>query len=124
MSQTKPFCFLQLLHVKAQLLRLSKELLLVRLHVDVALKLSAGSADLEAESTSIGAGVKLLEALHAAVLHGVLEAGSKVGDELVDGAIKQSARRFNTVRTKDTNPRWATEPETPWATRTLSPSEK
>lgn len=113
-----------MLHFKAQLLRLSKELLLVRLHVDVALELGAGSADLEAESASLSAGVKLLEALHAAVLHGVLETGSEVGDELVDGAMKQLARRYKSDTIKDTNPRWATEPETPWATRTLSPSEK
>lgn len=62
------------------------ELLLVRLHVDVTLKLSAGSAQLKAQSASLSALVKFSKAAHTAVLHGVLEASSQVGDELVDGA--------------------------------------
>lgn len=67
---------------------LSVELLLVRLHVDTTLELSTGSADLEA-GNAVGRGlVELFQALDAGVLHGVLETGGQVGDELANGTVK------------------------------------
>lgn len=66
---------------------LSVELLLVRLHVDTALQLSAGSSDLKAHG-AVGNGlVELLQALDTGVLHRVLQAGRKVRHELTDRTI-------------------------------------
>lgn len=68
------------------------ELLLIRLHVHVALQLSAGSAKLKSQHTVGSRLLKLLQAFHAAVLHGVLQASSKVGNELGDRSDYMSAR--------------------------------
>jgi hypothetical protein len=73
------FLFLRLF-----LFRLSVELLLVGLHVHVTLQLGAGGTDLEAELAVGGALVQLGQALHAAVLHRVLETSGEVRNELVD----------------------------------------
>jgi len=59
------------------------ELLLIRLHVHATLELGAGSPYLEADFTVGDARMKLSEALHAGVLHGVLQASSKVREELL-----------------------------------------
>src|SRR5690606_22258659 len=72
-------------HVVLSNRNLGEQLLLVRLHVDVALGLGAGGADLEADAAGLDALAELLQALDAAVLHRVLEARSEVGDELADG---------------------------------------
>lgn len=66
---------------------LSKELLLITLHVNVTFELGTSSADLEAKSAVGSTGVQLLQTAHTAVLHGVFEASSKVRDKLVDGSI-------------------------------------
>lgn len=65
---------------------LSVELLLVGFHVHVTLQLGTCGSDLEAQSTISSTLVQLLQALHTAVLHGVLETSGKVGHKLVDGA--------------------------------------
>lgn len=65
---------------------LGVELLLVRLHVDIALHLGTGRAELEAQRAAGGRLVEQLQAGHATVLHGVLEASCQVGYELVDGS--------------------------------------
>ena len=64
---------------------LSIELLLIGLHVHATLQLGAGGADLESHGTVRDALVKLLEAGHTAVLHGVLQTRSQIRDEFVDG---------------------------------------
>jgi hypothetical protein len=60
------------------------KLLLIRLHVDVALQLSTGCAELESELTNLSTVVHTRQAGHATVLKRVLEAGSKVRNELLD----------------------------------------
>lgn len=73
-SRANPFVFI----------RSSVKLLLVCLHVHVTLQLGARRSELEAELTAGRALVQLVEALHAAVLHRVLEARGQVGNELGD----------------------------------------
>lgn len=68
-------------------MQLSKQLLLVGLHVDVALELGAGRPQLEADGAALDALVELLQAADAGVLHRVLEARGEVGDELADGSV-------------------------------------
>lgn len=68
--------------------RLGVKLLLVRLHVDATLQLSAGSADLEANNALLNRLVQLLEAADTSVLHGVLQASSQVWHELANGTTK------------------------------------
>src|SRR5690349_15325761 len=104
---------------------LSVELLLVRLHVDATLQLGAGCADLKPHGAVGDTLVELLETGHTAILHGVLETRSKVRDELVDGSVKSQhvMSKWSQERGR-AYPLCATAPETPWATRTLSPSEK
>ena len=82
------------------------ELLLVGLHVDVALHLGAGGAELEAELAGGGGLVEAIQRPHATVLHRVLETGGEVGDELVDGTRIGSANvlRYPTGGRGDTYP--------------------
>lgn len=71
-------------HSQIRCKSLSVKLLLVRLHVDVALELSAGSSELEAKDAFLGLLMHVNQADHAAVLQRVLETGSEVRNELVD----------------------------------------
>ena len=63
------------------------KLLLIRLHVHIALQLSTGCAELEAELTSLSAAVHTRQAGHTTVLKRVLETGSEVGNELLDRTV-------------------------------------
>jgi hypothetical protein len=70
----------------------SKQLLLIRLHVHVALNLGARSPQLEADSAVLHALVELREAADAGILHRVLKPRGEVGDEPADGSgvVRQS----------------------------------
>lgn len=92
---------------------LSVKLLLIRLHVDVALQLRAGGSELEAKVAALGLLVHLNQAAHAAVLEGVLETSSEVGEELVDRSNISVSIPVSAKHAVKTYPRCATAPETP-----------
>ena len=75
-----PFTFI----AHTQPCQLSVELLLVRLHVHATLQLRAGGADLESYGAVGDTFVELLQTGHTAVLHRMLETGSKVRNKLGD----------------------------------------
>lgn len=102
------------IHSSFHNIRLSVKLLLVRLHVHVALQLSARRAELEAQLAVGSALVKLGKALHAAVLHRVLETSSEVGNELGDRSVKTVSKLLCQIaEVRGTYPLCATAPETP-----------
>jgi hypothetical protein len=80
---------------------LGVELLLIRLHVDATLKLSAGSPNLEADSAIEDFGMEVLEALNTTVLQRVLDTSSKVRHELGDGSSVRNGTR-DTLGDEDT----------------------
>lgn len=72
----------------------SIELLLVRLHVDAAFQLSAGSTDLKSDRAVGDALVELGEAGHATVLQRVFQPGCEVGDELGDRSVINMSSQY------------------------------
>ena len=90
---------------KKKKIRSSIKLLLVRLHVHVTLQLGARRPQLETELAVRSAPVQLVEALHAAVLHRVLETGSEVRNELVNRSGMQLVTRTRRNHCESTYPR-------------------